>query len=150
MISSASSSVIDIFHNAYPYGDVSNVIVDISFANWGSNNVSAILDIMTGSRSYNTSLGTGIVSGRIYAMNTAGGSTFDSFNEIGLTTKDISFTVVSPGDYGLRLSFKPTYITDVVSGAIRVINMTGTSPITAVYGRLFDSTGTSPSVGVGI
>jgi hypothetical protein len=144
LVGNSISSVIDIYHTAYPYGDASNVIIDISFANWGTNNVGAILDIMSGSRSFNTSLGVGIVSGRLYAMNTAGGTTFDSFNEIGLTTKDISFTVVSPGDYGLRLSFKPTYIADVVTGSVRVVNLTGVSAITAVYSRIFNSDGITP------
>jgi hypothetical protein len=150
MISSSNSSVIDIFHTAYPYGDVSNAIVDISFANWGSNNVTTIVDIMSGSRSFNTSQGHGIVSGRLYAMNTSAGSTFDSFNEIGLTTKDINFTYTSPGNYGLRLSFKPTNQSDIISGAIRVINLTGISPIEAVHGRLFDSTGSSPTAEIEI
>jgi hypothetical protein len=150
MVSSSNSSVIDIFHTAYPYGDVSNAIVDISFANWGSNNVTTIVDIMSGSRSFNTSQGHGIVSGRLYAMNTSAGSTFDSFNEISLTTKDISFSYTSPSNYGLRLSFKPTNEADIISGAIRVINLTGISPIEAIHGRLFNSTGSSPTVEIEI
>ena len=147
LVTSSISSVIDIFHTAFPYGDTSNVIIDISYANWGSNNVSTILDIMTGSRSLNTSLGAGIVSGRLYAMNTSAGATFNNFNEIGLTTKDISFTYVSPGNYGLRLSFRPTNRADIVTGAIRVVNITGTTPIQAIYSRLFNSSGVSTNPG---
>jgi hypothetical protein len=52
--------------------------------------------------------------------------------------------VVSPGDYGLRLSFKPTYIADVVTGSVRVVNLTGVSAITAVYSRIFNSDGITP------
>jgi hypothetical protein len=150
MISNSTSSVIDIFHNAFPYGDVSNAIIDISFANWGSNNVATIVDIMSGSRTTGSSLGAGIVSGRLYAMNTTAGTTFNSFNEIGLTTKDMTFTYTSPGNYGLRLSFRSTNAADIISGAIRVVNLTGTTAIQAVYSRLFNSSGTSPSVGIEI
>ena len=142
------TSIIDIYFTSYPYGDVSNTIVDISFANWGSNNVITLVDITSASRSTGTSLGSGVICGKYYAMNTTAGSTFNDFTEVFLTQKDSTLTLSSPSNYGLRMSFKPTYQSDIVTGSIRVVNATGRTPISSIYVRLFNSSGISPGVAV--
>jgi len=127
---------------------VSNTIIDISFANWGSNNVITLVDITSASRATNTSLGSGVICGKFYAMNTSAGNTFNDFTEVFLTQKDSTLTLSSPSNYGLRLSFKPSYQSDIVTGSIRIVNATSRTTISSIYVRLFNSSGISPGVEV--
>jgi hypothetical protein len=140
------TSIIDIYFTSYPYGDVSNTIIDISFANWGSNNVITLVDITSASRATNASLGSGVICGKFYAMNTSAGSTFDNFTEVFLTQKESNLTLSSPSNNGLRMSFRPTYQSDIVTGSVRIVNATSRTSISTIYVRLFDSSGTSPGV----
>ena len=122
-------SVTDVYFTFRP--DNSNVQIDISFANWGTNNVLSILDIKSAGRSTTQPRGCVILSGQIYADN-SGSNQFDNFINVGLTRKDCSLTTSSPGPYTLRLTIDPTYQTDIYSGSINIINATSSTDITAV------------------
>jgi hypothetical protein len=125
----ANPSVTDVYFTFKP--DSSNIQIDISFANWGTNNVLSILDIKSAGRSTSQPRGCAILSGQIYADN-SGSNQFDNFINVGLTRKDCVLTTTSPGPYTLRLTIDPTYQMDIYSGSINIINATSSTDITAI------------------
>ena len=109
----------------------SNILIDISFASWGTNNVLTILDIKSAGRSTTQPRGCSILSGQIYADN-SGSNQFDNFINVGLTRKDCSLTTSSPGPYTLRLNIDPAYQMDIYSGSLNIINATSRTDITSI------------------
>jgi hypothetical protein len=122
-------SVTDIYFTFKP--DASSTQIAIQFANWGADNVLALVDIRCAGKSTTQPRGCCIASGQIYADN-SGNNIFDNFSAIGLTQKDCSLTYTSGGAYTLRLTITPTYSISVLSGKINVINATSISDIVSV------------------
>lgn len=99
-----------------------NLQIDITWANWGSNNVSALVEIAIACREWaNTS---GVAFGWLYAT-TSGGATFNAFTTTGVTTSQGTLTAASGGNYVLRLTFDPTNLTDVIGYMVRIPTMSG-------------------------
>ena len=98
--------------------------VDIVWNNWGGNNVAAIVEIDMIAREW-ANLG-GIAFGRVYALSSAGAATFNNtLNTTNITTANGSFSLTSPANYTLRLTFTPTNNKDVMGYFIKIPNSTG-------------------------
>jgi hypothetical protein len=98
--------------------------IDIVWNNWGGNNVAAIIEVDMIAREW-ANLG-GIAFGRVYALSSAGAATFNNtLNTTNITTANGSFSLTSPANYTLRLTFSPTNLKDVMGYLIKIPNSTG-------------------------
>jgi hypothetical protein len=120
MASSASPSVTDIFYRANP--DASGVVFELSFNNWGSDNVNVVLDINLSGKSSTVSQGSPFILGKQYISNTSGGATFNNFAFSGFSRKDCNYSYSSPLNYVLKLLFQPTNPCSFITGSMRILN----------------------------
>jgi hypothetical protein len=79
----------------------------------------------------------GTAFGKVFAVNSSGGTTFASFNTTNLTTSQCAVTVSSGGNYTLRITIDPSNVTDRGSFYLVIPNAGGTgstiSSITVSY-----------------
>ena len=130
MASSATPSVTDIFYRANP--DASGVVFELSFNNWGSDNVNVVLDINLSGKSSAVSQGSPFILGKQYISNTSGGATFNNFAFSGFSRKDCNYLYSSPLNYVLKLLFQPTNPCSFITGSMRILNGCTTSNISEI------------------
>jgi len=110
------------FNVGSPYSQT--LRVDIVWNNWGGNNVAAIVEVDMIAREW-ANLG-GVAFGRVYALSSAGAANFNNaLNTSNMTTVNGTFSLSSPANYTLRLSFSPTNSKDIMGYFIKIPNSSG-------------------------
>ena len=132
MSSCGSPSVTDIYFRT-TNSDLSGIVFDLSFNDWGSDNVNVMLDMNLAGKASGVNQGGAYLSGKQYVSNTSGGNLFDTFLLNGFSRKDCTCTLSSPSSYKLRILIQPNNSCSITTGTLRILNGTSQNNISDLF-----------------